>query len=220
MSSSRTLPIAIVVSGVIIALAVYLSTPHRATVVSDPTLMRPVSAADHIFGNPAAPVIIVEYSDFDCDFCKGFHETLHQLIATEGGEGSVAWVYRHFPLTEIHPTALARARAAECAGAVGDATAFWHFADQLYARQPLEGTSYGEIAASIGLPGEAFATCYADASGTLNARIEADRENALAMGAQGTPFSLIIAKGHAPVVIDGAASYSDLTTLIDQLVRQ
>ena len=84
MKTSLTVPIAIVVGGIIVAGAVYLSiqkVPTTDTGNDTPSLLRPVDATDHILGNPAAKVLIVEYSDFDCDFCKTYHETLHQIIA-------------------------------------------------------------------------------------------------------------------------------------------
>ncbi len=218
MKRSYTIPIAIVFGGIIIAIAVYVSMP-KSPVSSggNPSLVRLVGATDHILGNPTAPVIIVEYSDFDCEYCRSFNETLHQVIANAGANGKVAWVFREFPLTELHPNALAHARAAECAAEVGGNDAFWKFADLLFANQPANSARYGEFARSIGIADEtAFASCYSSASTTLEARIMADRQNALDMGAQGTPYSLILVAGKPPVVMDGAYSYDAVLQLVDQ----
>jgi len=212
-----TIPTAIVCGGIIIALAVYMSMPRSsAPSVGSPSLVRPVSASDHILGNPAAPVVIVEYADFDCTYCKGFNDTLHQIVASEGTGGEVALVFREFPLIEIHPNAFSHARAAECAAAVAGNDAFWKFADLLFANQPVDPSSYGTLAAQAGISGNDFATCFASASTTLGARINADRENALQVGAQGTPYSLILVNGKAPVVMDGAYSYDAVKQLVDQ----
>ncbi|MBU6214418.1 thioredoxin domain-containing protein [Patescibacteria group bacterium] len=223
MKSALVIPVAIVVSGIILAAAVYLSLAKPAAPVraGDPSLVRPVSASDHILGNPAAKVMIVEYADFDCEYCKGFNETLHQIIATEGANGEVAWVFRHFPLSEIHPDALALAKAAECAAEVGGNDAFWKFTDALYARQPVAPAAIGTIAAVTNVPADTFATCYASesTSAPLLERIQADRKNALAMGATGVPYSLILVRGKLPVVVDGAYSYDDLKTLVDQSLQ-
>jgi len=218
MKSSPVIPVAIILGGIVVAGAVYFSLRHPATTygVGNPALVRPVSANDHIFGNPAAPVIIVEYTDFDCEFCKGFNETLKQIIANEGANGNAAWVLREFPLIEIHPNAFSSARAAECAAQVAGNDAFWKFTDTLFANQPVNPSQYGTIAANAGISSEDFATCYATASSTLDARINADRQNALDVGAQGAPYSLILVKGRAPVVMDGAYSYSAVKELIDQ----
>lgn len=219
MKSSLTVPIAIVVGGIIIAVAVYVSIPKApVTSTGNPSLVRPVGASDHILGNPAAKVMIVEYSDFDCDFCKGFNDTLHQIIATEGVNGDVAWVFREFPLTEIHPNAFSHALAAECVAQVAGNDAFWKFSQALYANQPVDPSQYGTIAAQAGISGDSFATCYASASTTLSARIMADRQNALDTGAQGTPYSLILVHGKAPIVIESAYPYDAVKQLVDQVL--
>jgi len=222
MKSSLTIPLAIVVGGVVIATAVYitLAKPRAMTTTGNPALVRPVSATDHILGSPAAKVAVVEYADFDCEYCRGFNTTLHQIVASEGASGQVAVIFRHFPLTEIHPNALAHARAAECVASVAGNDAFWRFADALYARQPIDTSTYGTIASSVGISDDNFAQCYAVASSTLDAHIQADRQNALDIGATGTPYSLILVSGRAPVVVDGAYSYDDLKLLVDQALVQ
>ncbi|MBU6388291.1 thioredoxin domain-containing protein [Patescibacteria group bacterium] len=219
MKPSFTIPIAIAIGGIIVALAVYASTKHASTIsgTGNPALVRPVGAADHIFGNPAAKVMIVEYADFDCEFCRAFNETLRQIVANVGARGEVAWTFREFPLIEIHPNALSHARAAECIAQVAGNDAFWKFADALFANQPVDPTRYGELAHGIGIPSDSdFATCFANASTTLTARIMADRQNALDMGARGTPFSLILVTGKPPVVMDGAYSFDAVKQLVDQ----
>ena len=223
MKSSLTIPIAIVVGGIIVAVAVYVSMPKTpATEGGNPALVRPVGAADHILGNPAAKVMIVEYSDFDCEFCKAFHETLHQIIANEGVDGQVAWVFREFPLSEIHPNAISHARAAECVASVAGNDMFWKFTNALFNAQPVDPRHYGELAASIGITGDAFATCYASASAstTLTARIMADRQNALDMGASGAPYSLILVTGRPPVVMASGYPYDAVKQLVDQALAQ
>ncbi len=224
MKSSYTLPIAIILGGLIIAGAVYFSMAKKEASTSsgtgNPALVRPVGPSDHIFGNPAAKVMIVEYADFDCGFCKGFDETLHQIIANEGASGKVAWVYREFPLTEIHPNAMNNARAAECVAKTAGNDAFWKFADSLFANQPVDPMNYGVLAHAAGVSGSAFATCYANAATTVDARILADRQNALAIGARGTPYSLILVAGAAPIVMDGAYSYDAVKQLVDQALAE
>lgn len=218
MKASFTVPLAIIVGGVIIAIAVYISMPHgqKGATSGNPALVRPVGTQDHILGNPAAKVMIVEYADFDCEYCKGFASTLHQIVANEGATGDVAWVYREFPLTEIHPNAMTGAEAAECAGQVSGNDAFWKFADALFANQPVSPSQYGTLAGTIGISGDAFASCFADAATTVDARINADRQNALSMGALGTPYSLILVAGKPPVVMAGAYPYSAVKQLVDQ----
>ena len=71
-----------------------------------------------------------------------------------------------------------------------------------------------------GISGNAFANCFASASSTIGARINADRQNALAVGAVGTPYSLILVKGHMPVVINGNYSYDAVKQLVDQALAK
>lgn len=220
MKTGLAIPFAIALGGIIVALAVYFTMakkePSTGSGTGNPALVRPVGPTDHILGNPAAPVKIVEYADFDCAYCKTFDSTLHQIIANEGASGKVAWVYREFPLEQIHPTALEDAEAAECVAQTAGNAAFWQFADALFANQPVNPTRFGALASQAGVTGPAFADCMANASTTVSARVSADAQNALDIGALGTPYSLILANGQAPVVMDGAYSYSAVKQLVDK----
>ncbi len=221
MSNNLKVPIAIVAGGLVVAVAVYVTTPRRVpSTVGNPALVRPVDASDHVFGNPDAPVKIIEYADFDCDYCQGFSETMREIIASTGTKGRVAWIYREFPLTEIHPNALKHAEAAECAALAGGTDAFWKFTDLLFKSQPIDPTKYGIFAQKVGIPGDAFATCFMQASTTVVSRIMADRENAFAVGAEGTPYSLIVVDGKAPVVMNGAYGYEDVKQLVDDTLAK
>ena len=217
MKTSLTIPLAIIAGGIIVAIAVYVSMPKNPeTSAGNPALVRPVSASDHILGNPSAPVVIIEYSDFDCTYCKGFHNTLHQVIANAGASGNVTWVFRHFPLSEIHPNARAHARASECVSATSGNDAFWKFTNALFANQPVDTSKYGEIASSAGISGDAFATCFSNVPSDIEERITADRQNALDIGATGTPYSVILVNGKSPVVMNGAYPYDAVKALIDE----
>jgi len=94
--------------------------------------MPEVTENDHIRGNTDAKVFFVEYSDIDCPFCKTLHVTM-QSVVDNYDPGDVAWVYRHFPLTNLHPTAAVKAEASECIAELGGNDAFWDFLDILFA---------------------------------------------------------------------------------------
>lgn len=223
MKFSFTIPTAIILGGIIVAVAVYVSVQKYAPTspsTGNPALVRPVTSTDHILGNPAAQVMIVEYADFDCEYCKSFNETLHQIIATEGTTGRVALVFREFPLTEIHPNALSLAQAAECVAKVAGNDTFWKFLNLLFANQPVDPANLGTLAAAAGVSGNTFATCYANAATTVDARIMADRQNALTIGARGTPYSIILTNGTEPIVMNGAYSYDTVKQLIDQALNK
>lgn len=86
-----------------------------------------VTDGDHVRGNKDAKVTLIEYSDYECPFCIRFHPTTLQLM--EQYEGDLNWVYRHFPLEAIHPSARALAEASECVAQVAGNDAFWAFTD-------------------------------------------------------------------------------------------
>jgi protein-disulfide isomerase len=94
-------------------------------------LKTPVSSSDHVIGPEAAPVVIVEYGDFECPNCKQAAPALKQLLVRHARQ--VQLVYRHLPLEAGHPQALQAAEAAECAAAQGK---FWAMHDLLFENQP------------------------------------------------------------------------------------
>ena len=138
--NNLAISIAIVVAGVLIAGAVYLgSRGEDSSGVQLPAAeaesldeMRPAAKDDHIRGNPDAPVKIVEYSDAECPFCKSFHSTMQRVVDEYGASGKAAWVYRHFPLDNIHPKADKEAEATECAAELGGNGTFWAYVDRLF----------------------------------------------------------------------------------------
>jgi protein-disulfide isomerase len=90
----------------------------------------PVGAVDHVAGAPHAVVTLVEYGDFECPNCKQAQPAIKLLL--ERFSGRVRFVYRHFPLEDVHPHAMVAAQAAECAGGQGK---FWEMHDQLFDNQ-------------------------------------------------------------------------------------
>lgn len=217
MKSLHTIPIAIILGGILIAIAMYVSIPKLSLTSSDKSaLVRPIDSSDHILGNPAAKVMIVEYADFDCEYCVGANTALQQIIANEGANGNVALVYREFPLVEIHPNAMHHAEAAECVAKTSGNDAFWKFIDVLFAHQPVDPAQYGTLAATVGVSGDAFATCFSNAATTVDTRIKTDRQNAFDIGAIGTPHSLIVVTGKPPIVMAGKYPYDVIKQLVDE----
>lgn len=134
-----SIPLAIVVAGALIAGAVYFSNAsssggasNSATRTADIEI-RPVRADEHVRGSANAKVAVVEFSDTECPFCKRFDETMHQVISYYD-PSDVAWVYRHFPLEQLHPKAPKQAEAMECAAEQGGNDMFWAFSDMIYSR--------------------------------------------------------------------------------------
>lgn len=110
-------------------------------------LATPVTEVDHLAGPADAPVVLVEYGDFECPNCKQVAPALKQLLARHAGQ--VRLVYRHFPLEGVHPYAVQAAEAAEAAGAQGQ---FWPMHDLLFENQSrLRPQDLRDYAASLGL---------------------------------------------------------------------
>ena len=234
-TQSMTVPIAIVLGFGLIAVAIYFASsraqapqpPADATAVeegAERTQMRPVTEADHIRGNPNAPIMLVEYSDFDCPFCKSYHETMRQVMDEYGTTGEVAWVYRHFPLAQIHPNAPVIAEASECVSELANDSAdeaFWTFADQVFDERdvnaPTNITRLEEFAVSAGVEAAAFNECME--SERNRGEVEADLRDALAVGAEGTPYTVVLV-GDQQAPIEGAQDYGTVRNIIENLLSQ
>src|SRR3989344_4571355 len=133
----QLVPLAIVVAGGLIASAIYFgggSAGPTASRVENPSIneidMASVTEKDHILGARSAALVIVEYSDTECPFCKIFHTTMQQVVRDY--DGQVSWVYRHFPIAQLHPKASKEAEATECAAELGGNQAFWKYIDRLF----------------------------------------------------------------------------------------
>ncbi len=92
-----------------------------------------IAPQEHIRGNLNAPVTIVEFSDFECPFCRRFHPTAQQALAEYGDR--VRWVYKHFPIDQIHPQARPAAEVSECIAEQKGNEGFWQFADIIFENQ-------------------------------------------------------------------------------------
>lgn len=230
-TTTLTIPIAIIIAGVLIAGAVYLGTSKGTSTTAvnnqqpqqvaqqtgDLEAMKAISGNDHIRGNPNAPVKIVEYSDTECPFCKRFHSTMKEVMDTYGKDGKVAWVYRHFPLDQLHSKARKEAVALECANEQGGNDKFWSYADRLYEITPanngLDPAELPKIAEFVGLDTAKFNTCLA--STKYDAHIEEEVQNATATGGNGTPWSIVVGAKNKKYPLSGAQPYASVKQLID-----
>jgi protein-disulfide isomerase len=175
---------------------------------------------DHYFGNPKAPIKFIEWSDLECPFCKRFHPTVAQLV--EEYDGQVAWVYRHFPLDQLHSKARKEAEATECAAALGGNDAFWVYVDRIFEITPanngLDLDLLPEIAEEIGIDRGAFEKCLS--SGQFKEKVEADYNDAIAAGGRGTPFSMIVGPNGNATPVSGALSINRLRAMIDEELKR
>jgi protein-disulfide isomerase len=185
------------------------------------TAVRPVDTKDHMQGNPNATVHVIEYSDFECPFCKSFHPTMQQAFDDYGTSGKIAWVYRHFPLDSIHSKARKEAQASECAAELGGNDAFWNFAKNLFEVAPSNNrlglAILPDIAKGIGLNRAKFEACLSgdERGGKYADHIEADLQNAMAAGGTGTPYTVVVAANGKTFPINGAMPYSAVKEIIE-----
>jgi len=224
-------PLAIVVAGGIIGAALYFGGNNVKTAekvapaptqeqVSDTTSkVRPVAATDHIKGNPDAPIKIVAYSDFECPFCQRFHNTMNELMKKYVDSGEVAWVFRQFPLEQLHPVkAQAVAVASECASELAGNDGFWKFTDRYFELTLTNNRTdtdvvIPQIAKEMGLNTTEFFAC--TKSGKYNEHIQADIANATETGGRGTPWSILIAPNGKTFPINGAQPLASIEQLIN-----
>ncbi len=225
MNTNYVLPITIVVAGLLIAGAVFFvgqtSTPGATPGEQNVEARAYDPAVDHILGNPDAPVKVIEYADLECPYCKTFHTTMHQIMEHYGENGQVAWVFRHFPLAQIHSKSPKEAEATECAADIGGNEAFWRFTDTLYEITPssngLDLAQLPQIAGQIGLDIQAFNNCLN--SGKFTPKITASYQEAVAAGGQGTPYVLLMV-GEDAVPLAGAQPYDSMRAAIDAVLVQ
>ncbi len=217
------IPFAIIVAGFAIAAAVYFGDNKQidAAAPQGAVTLDPVTEKDHLLGNPKAKVIIVEYSDTECPFCKVFHQTMNRVMNEYGSGGQVAWVYRQFPIAGLHPKAHKESEASECANKLGGNTKFWEYLNRMIEITPsnngLDLAKLPEIAKEVGLDVTAFNTCLSN--GETAKIVDDGIASATKAGAQGTPYSLVVVDGKIVGSINGAQPYETVKAQIDELLK-
>ncbi len=212
-------PMAIVIAGFVIAGAIVYSNLNAATspvlannnqgLPQNVNIIKP-SADDHIIGSPDAEIVLVEYLDFQCGYCKMIEETLERIVSESNGK--IAWVMRNLPLTQIHPEAVPSALAAECVAEQKGNEGYWQFAKTMLANQPsLGATFYEATAKALGVDVAQYQSCVS--SKKYQPKIDADAADAMKNGASGTPFTVIYGHGQQ-VPLPGALPYEQLKSII------
>lgn len=175
---------------------------------------------DHIYGNPDAELSLIEYSDFECPYCKTFHKTVKPVVDTSGGR--VNWVYRHFPLNIHNPGAQKEAEASECANDLGGNEAFWRYADAIFARTKSNGKGFPinklvPLAKEIGLDESEFQSCLD--GGKYTGRVQEDLREGSQIGITGTPGNILLNNNTGEVtVLQGAKPAKVLESNISRML--
>jgi len=202
------------------------ATPQGPAVAPTPAtiVMDNIAAAR---GQATAGVTIVEYTDYQCPYCQRHAaETLPAMITEMIDTGRARYVIKDFPLDSIHPQARAGAVAARCAG---EQDAYWEMHDSLFTRQAdWSGQTTGlndiftSLATDLGLDGDAFAACLT--SGRFDDAIQANQDEGIALGVNGTPAFFIngfpISGAQPFELFDYAVGLAEAGTLADAYVQQ
>ncbi len=190
-----------------------------------PQIIRNISLDDDpIKGNPDASITIIEFSDFQCPFCAKFHETtLPQLEQNYISTGKVNFVYRDFPIQNIHPNAIPAALASECADDQGK---FWEMHDMIFINQGvwqgleiLQSVSlFKQYATDLVLDSDEFDLCID--SGKHLEEILNDLDDGRQYGVTGTPGFFVGNEKIGFTKLIGAQPFSSFQRVIEQQLVQ
>jgi len=196
-------------------------TPQAAPQAAQPTpeaptaqsVVAPDSKNDHIKGSLKAEISLIEYSDFECPFCQRHHPTMQQAL--DEYDGTVNWVYRHYPLN-FHPNAMPAALASECAAEIGGNDSFWSFSDLVFTKGS-DPSNYPAYISEIGLDATAFQSCLT--SGKYEDKVNAQLAEGSNSGVRGTPGTIVYNnKTKESRYISGAQPYANIKAAIDEIL--
>lgn len=173
-------------------------------------------------GQADAPLVLVEFSDYECPFCiRHFTQTMPQIERDYIATGKLRYVFMDYPIDQLHPAALKAHEAARCAGEQGR---FWEMHNRLFTPAGTHGPDQlKQLASQLGLDRTAFDACLD--SGRMQAAVRESVDTAMGLGADGTPqMYLAVPNGDGTVrlirSIRGAVPYPQLKQLIDSMLTQ
>lgn len=171
------------------------------------TLSVPVSDKDHIQGKNDAPITLVEYGDYQCPYCGQAYPIVKQIQENFGD--NLRFVFRNFPLSEMHQYAFGAAEAAEVADDYGK---FWEMHDMLYEHQDqLSESHLIDYASQLGIDPKEFRTKLE--SNSKAQRVKDDFMSGVESGVNGTPSFYINNRKY-----EGAWDYESLKTILSELI--
>lgn len=156
------------------------SDPRATSLPPTPVLIDPGDSPS--WGPANALVTVIEYSDFQCPYCRAFFRDTYMLLK-DRYKDKIRFVFKHFPVVSVHPQAEIAARASECAREQGK---FWEFHDVVFAQDDLSRAALIDYALRAGVANkDQFVTCFD--SGKYGDRVEANRQQGRTFGIPGTP---------------------------------
>jgi protein-disulfide isomerase len=227
------LPISILLIGLIVSGGIFFSRLETTQKIEEPEQIvvefSPITSEDNIFGNPTAPIKIVEYSDFSCPFCSDFHSVMESVMERYGKSGEVAWIYRHVfsPVPENQGPRLA-ALASECVKniATQNKMAFWDYAKLIFENTPDSLTQEGllEIGEEMNVNSDELAICIG--SERYAPKIERNIEDVKNIAETyedqniGTPYVLVTSDSGLQVQLIGNTSYEEIINIVEVMLSQ
>ena len=179
--------------------------PRVQVLLDAPRTAIDIAATDPVIGNPKAPVTIVEFSDFQCPYCRRAAPTLKEVREKYGDKVRVVW--KDFPLTQIHPQAFKAAEAGRCAAEQGK---FWEYHDQLFGNQEnLQPDDLKKYAAATGMDATKFGECLD--SSKYAERVRDGVAAGSRLGVNSTPTLYVNGR-----LVEGAQPYEVFAGIIDE----
>lgn len=229
-SFTLTVPSAIILGALIIAVS-HVSYAYilRGVTPTDTTSIftgKAIDANDFATGDTTSEVIVVEYSDTECPFCAQLHPTIDRLQKEYSSK--VTFVYRYFPLTQIHPNAYDEARAIYCVGKISGADKRGEYIDAMFKyklgnkNMTLPKNGKEDLAKNLGVNEKELNLCLASDESN---RVVADSINdGITAGVEGTPATFVLKKtndGYDVVsLIGGAQSYDYFKAAIEEALSR
>lgn len=181
---------------------------------SEPSALLNISSSDWVKGNSESKIVLVEYSDFQCPACGVYHPVVKQLVEEFGSD--IAFVYRQFPLRQIHPNADLAARVTESAGVQGK---FWEMHDLLFENQQEWSNqknavdNFVKYAESLGLESEQFKRDID--SKEVKQKVNEDYNGGVLLKVSGTPTFFLNGKK-----LQNPRNYGEFKSIIEQAIKQ
>jgi protein-disulfide isomerase len=187
---------------------------------------RPIDKTDLATGKANSEVVVVEYSDTECPFCAQLHPTMKKLQEEYGSK--VSFVYRYFPLTQIHPDAFDEAKAVYCVGKIAGAEKRMDYIDEMFTykigkqNMVLPKGGRESLAKNIGIDIKAFTECF---QGPESAdAVNAGTQDGIAAGVEGTPATFVLLKKkdayEVVSLVGGARPYEYFKAVIEEALSR
>lgn len=202
----------------VVVILILLSQPVKNDLIAVEAQTWP-QADQKTMGNPEAPVVVREFSDFQCPYCKVFHDSvLPKLISDYVESGKIRFEYSHFIIIDTNIGGTESRRAAEASECANEQGEFWDYYNILFTNQKTEGSGVFSddhlktLAKMLGLDTTQFNSCLA--SGKYADQVAADEKLATSYGLNGTPSILV-----NDTVVQNPMDYTQLQTAIEAALK-